>query len=113
MTDFDGLPVRDVDAVALSFVSTIDAADARDLVGADGVGDTAIIGAPPLLGGEGDDELFARFIDAAGNATITEPNPFGFTLTLDETAPTARLVLADGAALTNATTVAARVDALS
>jgi len=111
--DVDGLPVRDVDAVALSFVAAIDDDDVDDIVGASDPDDIATIAGLPLLGGEATYDLFARFVDAAGNATAIEPNPFTFTLTLDETAPTGRLVLQDGANLTNSQSVAARIDAIS
>ncbi len=113
VVDPQGLPVADVDAVALSFVAAIDARDAEDLIDGSEPGDTAIVAGLPLFGGEADYDVFALFIDAAGNATAVEPNPFGFTLTLDETAPTGRLVLADGGLITNNTTVAARIDSLS
>ena len=113
VVDIAGDPVRDVDAVALSFVAAIDDDDADSLVGADLPGAQAVIAGLPLLGGEADYDVFARFIDAAGNATAIEPNPFGFTLTLDETAPTGRLDFAGGANITNSRTVAAAVINLS
>ena len=113
VVDVNGSGVRDVDAVALSFVAAIDAAATVTIVGADVAGATAVVAGLPLLGGQGDYDVFARFIDAAGNATLVEPNPFGFTLTLDETAPTGRLDLAGGASLTNSRTVAVAVSSLS
>lgn len=113
VVDVAGTAVADVAAVALSFVAAIDDDDAVDLVGSGAPEEVVTVVGLPLLGGEGDYDVFARFVDAAGNATIVEPNPFHFALTLDETAPSARLVLADGAALTSTLTINARVDDLS
>jgi len=113
VVDLDGNPVADADAFALSFVGAIDADEATDLP-ADGDGDgTVFVAGLPLLAGEGDYDLFAVFVDAAGNASAVEPNPFTFTVTLDETAPSARLVVADGAVITRSLTVAARLEDLS
>ncbi|MDP2341587.1 MAG: Ig-like domain-containing protein [Deltaproteobacteria bacterium] len=108
--DPEGLPVRDVDALALSLVAAIDDDDAEDVVSGDVPGGVATVSGIPLLGGEGDYDVFALFVDAAGNATAVEPNPFTFTLTLDTTPPTARLVLADDATITNSRTIAARLE---
>lgn len=113
VVDLDGNPVADADAFALSFVGAIDADEATDLP-ADGDGDgTVFVAGLPLLAGEGDYDIFAVFVDAAGNASAVEPNPFTFTVTLDETAPSARLVVADGAVITRSVTVAARLEDLS
>ncbi len=111
--DLQGVPVRDVEAAAFSFVAAIDAAAAADLMDGTEPGTTARPPSPALLGGEGEYQIFARFIDAAGNQTLVEPNPFGFTITLDQTSPSGRLVLNDGASLANRRDVAARIDALS
>jgi hypothetical protein len=113
VTDLDGNPVADADAFALSFVGAIDADEASDLP-VDGDGDgTVFVAGLPLLAGEGDYEIFAVFVDAAGNATAVEPNPFKFTVTLDETPPSARLVVADGTVITRAISVATRLEDLS
>ena len=111
--DPDGNAMRDIEAVAFSFVGAIDATLADNVIGGGGPDKTVQVPGLQLLGGEADYDIFAVFVDAAGNSTSVEPNPFTFRLTLDQTAPNARLVLQDDATASPSLTVTVRLDELS
>jgi hypothetical protein len=96
--DDTGANVADVFAYAFALAPAVRASQ-LEAVDVD-AGDTVVVTGPALPATDGSYDVFALFVDAAGNATAIEPNPFSFDLTLDTTAPAVAFALDGGAATT-------------
>ena len=96
--DDTGANVADVFAYAFALAPAVRASQ-LEAVDID-AGESIVVSGPPLPATDGSYDVFALFVDAAGNATAVEPNPFSFDITLDTTAPAVAFALDGGAATT-------------
>jgi len=105
VTDLQGQAMPDALAYRLGLDALLQGSTVNAFEGARTAGASRDVQGPGLPGVDGTYEVFAQLIDAAGNKTAVEPNPFSVDVTLDTSPPAVGFSLNAGAVSSTSATV--------
>lgn len=105
VTDLAGQPVADALAYRVGLDPLLQGVAVVPFEGSPAAGSSRDVIGPALPGVDGTYTVFAQLVDAAGNRTAVEPNPFHFDLALDTTPPSTGFTLDGDAATTRSEVV--------